>query len=216
MRTLQVKVAGPTNVQIVSVARPPRWSMVLTFVNASQPRSVDPLDVIAHANDNRPVEPHVPALGRQPVPVGRWRQNELTGQLECRWTLEAFPTRRPAVSRLTPRRRQGRSSAMRISNGAPAISCTGLAEYLHILLPLESAAVCCNDNCCRRPFLMQSKGSDRLPPEYWQTRADKVRAIADEMFDLRSRETLLRIARDYEDLARRAEERYSTTTASAY
>jgi hypothetical protein len=25
------------------------------------------------------------------------------------------------------------------------------------------------------------RGSDRLPPEYWQTRADKVRPIADDM-----------------------------------
>ena len=48
---------------------------------------------------------------------------------------------------------------------------------------------------------MRGSGSDRLPPEYWQTRADKVRAIADEVFDLRSRETLLRIAKDYESLA---------------
>jgi hypothetical protein len=46
-----------------------------------------------------------------------------------------------------------------------------------------------------------------LPPEYWRTRADKVRAIADEMFDPQSRETLLRIAKDYESLANRAEER---------
>lgn len=37
--------------------------------------------------------------------------------------------------------------------------------------------------------------------------ADKVRAIADEMFDPRSRETLLRIAKDYESLAKRAQER---------
>jgi hypothetical protein len=33
---------------------------------------------------------------------------------------------------------------------------------------------------------MQSRGSDRLPPEYWQTRADKIRALADEMFDPQS------------------------------
>lgn len=54
---------------------------------------------------------------------------------------------------------------------------------------------------------MQSKGSDRLGPEYWQTRADKVRAIADEMFDPQSRETLLRIAKEYESLAKRAQDR---------
>jgi hypothetical protein len=56
-------------------------------------------------------------------------------------------------------------------------------------------------------FLMQSQGSGRLPPEYWQTRADKVRTIADEMFDLQSRETLLKISNDYESLAKRARER---------
>src|SRR5690242_20096379 len=63
-------------------------------------------------------------------------------------------------------------------------------------LPKEGDQVCrcSNDNGRRRPFLMRGSGSDRLPPEYWQTRADKVRAIADEVFDLRSRETLLRIA----------------------
>jgi hypothetical protein len=54
---------------------------------------------------------------------------------------------------------------------------------------------------------MQSRGSDKLPPEYWRTCADKVRAIADEMFDLQSRETLLRIANEYDSLAKRAEER---------
>jgi hypothetical protein len=54
---------------------------------------------------------------------------------------------------------------------------------------------------------MQGKGSDKLPSEYWQTRADKVRAIADGMFDPQARETLLRIAKEYESLARRAEER---------
>jgi hypothetical protein len=54
---------------------------------------------------------------------------------------------------------------------------------------------------------MQGNGSDKLPPEYWQTRADKVRAIADEMFDPQSRETLLRIAKEYERLAERAQER---------
>jgi hypothetical protein len=52
---------------------------------------------------------------------------------------------------------------------------------------------------------MQGKRSDKLPPDYWQTRADKVRAIADEMFDPHSRETLLRIANDYESLAKRAQ-----------
>ena len=174
------------------------------------------MDVIAHANDNRSIERHVPALRRQSALVGRWRQNERTGQLEYRRTVEAFPTGRSAVSNLIPRRKQDRSGPMRLSAGAASISCTGLAEYLHMLLPQESDKVCCsNDNGRRRPFLMQAQGSDRLPSEYWQTRADKVRAIADEMFDPQSRETLFRIAREYEALARRAEERCSTLTAAS-
>ncbi len=53
------------------------------------------------------------------------------------------------------------------------------------------------------------KAEDRTscPPEYWRTRADKIRAIADEMFDPQSRETLVRIVKEYESLAKRAEER---------
>jgi hypothetical protein len=54
---------------------------------------------------------------------------------------------------------------------------------------------------------MHSRVSDKLPPQYWRTHADKVHAIADEMFDQPSRATLLRIAKEYESLARRAEER---------
>ena len=53
---------------------------------------------------------------------------------------------------------------------------------------------------------MHGRGSDRLPLSTGKP-ADKVRAIADEMFDPRSRETLLRIAKDYESLAKRAQER---------
>jgi hypothetical protein len=48
---------------------------------------------------------------------------------------------------------------------------------------------------------------DSLTPEYWRNRAERVRALAQEMFDPVSRETLLRIAKDYELLAQRAEER---------
>jgi hypothetical protein len=48
---------------------------------------------------------------------------------------------------------------------------------------------------------------DSLTPEYWRSRAERVRAIAQESFDPVSRETLLRIAKDYELLAQRTEER---------
>jgi hypothetical protein len=63
---------------------------------------------------------------------------------------------------------------------------------------------------------MQGSGSDRVPPEYWQTRVDKVRAIADEMFDLRSRETLLRIAKDYGGKSRTQKSHFFSGLASAY
>ena len=162
------------------------------------------MGVIAHANDNYPVERHVPGLRRQPALIGRWRQNVLTGRLECHWKLEAVPVSRPVVSRLIPRLNQDRARTIRI----PAQPCTWLVGRLQITLPF-------NDNSRRRPFPMQSKGSDRLSPEYWQTRADKVRAIADEMFDPQSRETLLRIATEYENLAAQALERERQPLASA-
>jgi hypothetical protein len=115
-----------------------------------------------------------------------------------------------------PRREQDRSGSTRLSTAIAGISSAGLAAYLHMLLPQQGDRVCClNDNGRRRLFMMQTNGSDRLPSEYWQTRADKVRAIADEMFDPQSRQTLFRIARDYEALARRAEERGSTLTAAS-
>lgn len=48
---------------------------------------------------------------------------------------------------------------------------------------------------------------DGLTPEYWRNRAEHVRTIADDMFDPQARETLRRIARDYEQLAKQAEGR---------
>jgi hypothetical protein len=48
---------------------------------------------------------------------------------------------------------------------------------------------------------------DRLTPEYWRNRAEEVRARADEALDPHIRDVLLRIANDYEHLAKRAEER---------
>jgi hypothetical protein len=51
----------------------------------------------------------------------------------------------------------------------------------------------------------------KLSPEYWRERAEKVRRITEDIFDQESRETLLRIANDYEVLARRAEELDQTT-----
>jgi hypothetical protein len=43
-------------------------------------------------------------------------------------------------------------------------------------------------------------------PEHWRKCAEEMRALADEMQDEKSKQTMLRIAADYERLAERAEE----------
>jgi hypothetical protein len=47
---------------------------------------------------------------------------------------------------------------------------------------------------------------NRSTPQYWRARAEEARARADAMTDQQNRETLLRIAQDYDLLARRAEQ----------
>jgi hypothetical protein len=44
-------------------------------------------------------------------------------------------------------------------------------------------------------------------PAHWRRRAEEARTIAEQMGDLQSKDAMLRIAKDYERLAERAEQR---------
>ena len=44
-------------------------------------------------------------------------------------------------------------------------------------------------------------------PAHWRQRAEEARTIAEQMSDLNSKDAMLRIAKDYERLAERAEQR---------
>jgi hypothetical protein len=44
-------------------------------------------------------------------------------------------------------------------------------------------------------------------PEHWRQRAEEARTVAEQMNEPQSKEAMLRIAKDYEHLAERAEQR---------
>jgi hypothetical protein len=44
-------------------------------------------------------------------------------------------------------------------------------------------------------------------PAHWRRRAEETRTIAEQMSDLQSKDAMLRIAKDYERLAERVEQR---------
>jgi len=52
-------------------------------------------------------------------------------------------------------------------------------------------------------------------PKHWRDRADEMRAFVDEFENPAARDSILRIANDYEKLARRAERRSSDSKATA-
>src|SRR5262249_1962417 len=85
------------------------------------------------------------------------------------------------------------------------------ASFLQRLAPTIIAVFGSRRRCRRGPVDgTMSAGlvmPDKLTPEYWRNRAEEVRTLAADMMDRQARAALLNIAEQYEDLAKRAEER---------
>jgi hypothetical protein len=63
------------------------------------------------------------------------------------------------------------------------------------------------DCVTKKALRMSLLSSEINNPEQWRRRAEEARDIAEQMKDMPSKDVMLRIAKDYERLAKRAEER---------
>jgi hypothetical protein len=77
-------------------------------------------------------------------------------------------------------------------------------------LPDTRGIMCGTRGALGVPSVLPISDMAKIPindPKHWRERAEKARAVAGEMTDRDAKRKMLRIAQDYEELARRAERR---------